>query len=247
MVSYLQTYTLGSIIRSSFAIHFRNWVTLFAIYAVPIVPVYVLKAIVPPTTLTGIVFAVLQSLASMFATYPATVAVSEYCLGIKPSFARSYARVFAAPGRLIKTALLSFAIIFAGYIALIIPGIVFALWYLFVGPVVVLEGLGGRAALRRSRELGRGFYARNFGVAFVSLLLVLLTIVVLGAVLGIVILLPLALTIGMPSPVWGELIGAIAAVALSPIYVVAFVLLYYDMRVRKEGYGAAQLAEDIRI
>jgi hypothetical protein len=24
------------------------------------------------------------------------------------------------------------------------------------------------------------------------------------------------------------------------------VLLYYDMRVRKEGYGAAQLADDLR-
>jgi hypothetical protein len=244
MVSYLQTYTLGLLIRSAFAIFFRNWVALFAIYAVPLIPVYVLKVIVAPPgmSLTDVVFRILVFLVSMFATYPATVAVSEYCLGIKPSFARSYARVFTAPGRLLMTVLLSSFILFVGFIALFVPGLVLSVWYVFVGPVVVLEGLGGMAALRRSRELGRGYYARNLGIAFVTQLIVFVFIFVLSVLIAI----PMVLLGASENLIAAEFLGAVAAAAVTPVFVVALVLLYYDMRARREGYGAAQLAEDIR-
>jgi hypothetical protein len=33
---------------------------------------------------------------------------------------------------------------------------------------------------------------------------------------------------------------------LSPLLSIATILLYYDMRARKEGYGVAQLAEELQ-
>lgn len=55
----------------------------------------------------------------------------------------------------LRTALLSYVRVIVGFACLIVPGFVLwardALW----APIVLLEGRGGRAALRRSRELGR--------------------------------------------------------------------------------------------
>ncbi|MFM8419861.1 MAG: serine/threonine-protein kinase [Verrucomicrobiota bacterium] len=55
----------------------------------------------------------------------------------------------------LRTALLSYVRVIVGFACLIVPGFVLwardALW----APIVLVEGLGGRAALRRSRDLGR--------------------------------------------------------------------------------------------
>ena len=127
---------------------------------------------------------------------------------------------------------------------LFIPGIIFSVWYFFVAQAVILEGKGGRAALIRSRELGRGHYLRNFGVVAAMLFIVELIVISVALLLGVII----GYTVKMPI---GELrnsmdvMGNILAYLLLPPYQIALVLLYYDMRVRKEGYGAAQLTEDL--
>jgi hypothetical protein len=219
-------------------------VTLFAIYVVPLIPVYALELILKPPegfSLAGNVLNFLDVLITNFASYPATVAVSEYCLGIKPSFQRSYARAFVAPGRLLGTFLLSSFLIGAGVILFVIPGVILSVWYMFAGPVVVLEALGGMAALKRSRELGRGFYLRNFGIGIVTFLI--------PAVPTFIFLLALAYgfeLLGKEYHAWGDVLSSLVQAAFIPADLAALVLIYYDMRARKEGYGAMQLAEDIR-
>jgi hypothetical protein len=249
-VSYLRAYTLGSTLRLAFAIHFRHWITLVLIYSIPFAPAYVLKVILVGTDIKGLlpVAAIIQYLAGVLVTYPLTIAVSEICLGLKPGVARAYRRAFSHPGRLIGTLLLFSVILVLGLAALLVPGFVFAIWYMFIGPVVVIEGLGGRTALRRSRELGRGFYLRNFGILFVIVLIVFALMILLIVLISIAMVMMGTLT-ESPSPMMElllEIVGALAAIFTLPIYLVAVVLLYYDMRVRKEDYGAIQLADDIR-
>jgi hypothetical protein len=180
-------------------------------------------------------------LGSMFVSFPLTVAISEICLGIKPSVGRSYQRAFAQPGKLVGTYLLTLAVILLGFVLLLIPGVVFSVWYTFVGPVVVLESLAGRAALRRSRELGRGYYFRNFGAILLAQLIVSLLGVMLGTALA------MALMFSTPISLEGlQFASGVVTLVVAPPGIIVFVLLYYDMRVRKEGYAAAQLADDLR-
>jgi hypothetical protein len=255
-MSYLKTYSLGSLIRSALAIHFRNWLTLSLIFAIAFVPTVALQATVLEVSNSKILFGLskaLEFVAGLFAVYPITVVVSEICLGLRPSVLRAYRRAFAHPGRLFGTVLLSSLIIILGIIALVIPGIVFVVWYLFVGPVVILEGLGGRAALRRSRELGRDCYWRNFGIGLVVMLMAL----AMGLIAIVAFFMALLFGAGLlmesapniPDPIL-RVLGAFILAAFLPIYTVAVVLLYYDMhydmRARKEAYGATQLADDIR-
>ena len=74
-------------------------------------------------------------------------------------------------GRLIGASILAGLVICLGFVLLIVPGVIWALWFMLVSSVAVLEGIGGSRALGRSRELMRG----NLGKGFL-----------LGLVLGII-------------------------------------------------------------
>ena len=241
-MNYLRVYSFGSIISTSWRIYFRERVTLFLIYIIPLAFVHAFVAWVKGAGGIGLAVASLSFVfASMFVAFPLTVAISEICLGIKPSVARSYRRAFAEPRKLLGTYALAFGIILLGFVLFLVPGILFSVWYTFAGPVVVLEGLAGRTALKRSRELGRGYYLRNFGILFLSQLLTLLLAMVLSGLVGVA----MALSFGRVSEA-AQFLGGVLGLLVAPPAVIAFVLLYYDMRVRKEGYGAAQLADDLR-
>src|SRR5207248_5430978 len=55
-------------------------------------------------------------------------------------------------------------LIWLGLILCIAPGVYFAVSYMLVSQVVVLEGLSGGEAMRRSKELIGGYRGRVFGV-----------------------------------------------------------------------------------
>jgi Uncharacterised protein family (UPF0259) len=63
-------------------------------------------------------------------------------------------------GRLIAVDVLFAAIVLAGFVLLIVPGIVFYVWFSLAGVVVKVEQRGVTEALRRSRELVRGNFWR---------------------------------------------------------------------------------------
>jgi hypothetical protein len=241
-MNYLRTYTLGRIIRDSFAIYFRNFFVILAVFLIPHLPVQLIKLF--NTNIYSIILDLTDLIVSFISIFPITVVISEICLAIRPNIARAYSRGFSSAGPAIGAILLSGLIIIGGFILLFIPGIIFSVWYFFVAQAVILEGKGGRAALIRSRELGRGHYLRNFGVVAAMLFIVELIVISVALLLGVII----GYTVKMPI---GELrnsmdvMGNILAYLLLPPYQIALVLLYYDMRVRKEGYGAAQLTEDL--
>lgn len=58
-------------------------------------------------------------------------------------------------GRLILADFAFVGAVTAGFAALIVPGIVFLVWFSLVGPALEVEHLGVRGAFRRSRQLAR--------------------------------------------------------------------------------------------
>src|SRR3989344_597930 len=59
--------------------------------------------------------------------------------------------------------LLETVCIFFGLILLIIPGVIFAVWFIFANQVFVFEGIKGKGALARSKELVKGYWWPIFG------------------------------------------------------------------------------------
>ena len=65
--------------------------------------------------------------------------------------------------KMIGTGLLATLAILGGFVLLIVPGILFTGWFLYTPYVVLVEGLGGVAAMRRSREISRGHLVESLG------------------------------------------------------------------------------------
>ena len=104
-------------------------------------------------------------------------------------------------------------------------------------PALMLENLRARQAARRSGQLVKG----NFGRAFLLVLLMMIITYTLMAVFQGPFFIAAILTAehGQPS-VWlmglSSVFGAVGGALAAPLLMIGLVLLYYDIRVRKEAF-----------
>ncbi|HSS92691.1 MAG TPA: hypothetical protein VLR46_01745 [Candidatus Dormibacteraeota bacterium] len=127
----------------------------------------------------------------------------------------------------------------------------FPLWiWIWVGWVAVLpamfvENLGLTAAMARSWHLVSGRWWRTFLIIFLILLVVYFASIALQAFVGLangligsVVSSYLVLAIGQGAQV-------IVAALVNPVLQIAIVLIYFDLRVRREALDLFQLAEQV--
>ena len=121
--------------------------------------------------------------------------------------------------------LLKYLVIVLWFLLLFVPAIWAAARYFAVFTAMEIEGLGPLAAIGRSKEIARGNNLRvlatvGIPIALVWLLMLFLQQVVMGMLGG-----PRMLSVAQ----------AISAVVLYPFMMVPGILLYYDIRTRREG------------
>jgi hypothetical protein len=146
---------------------------------------------------------------------------------------------------LLGASILAGLLIVLGCFACLIPGIYAAVIYAFVGQVVVMEGIGGMAALNRSSSLSQGYRWRIFGI----LLLIGIINFVVSAVLswGLEQVLPAREYVRTPSGMTSQVsnirnyaiqqaISGVVGILLGAYGAICTTLVYFDLRVRKEGY-----------
>ncbi len=114
----------------------------------------------------------------------------------------------------------------------------------FAALVVVLEEEGAIRALMRSWELTSGHFWRIlFALLVLWLLVMVLTgIIVWPAQIASYFLQEVSFSI---SQALLSALSSLGTLLLQPVQVVATVLLYYDLRMRKEGFDLAMMAEAI--
>lgn len=107
------------------------------------------------------------------------------------SFEEYYRRSFSLFLPFIWVQILSGIIVFIGFLLLIIPGLIWAVWYCFAAMVVVLEGKRGMNALRQSKQYAKGNWwkiaLRSIGLAFLAGIASVLLAMVLGPIVNLVI------------------------------------------------------------
>ena len=108
-------------------------------------------------------------------------------------------------------------------------------------PAIVLERVSGWGGLKRSWQLIGGRFWPTFGR---MLLLVLITSIISGVV-STIFQVPGNLIAPNNSFVFEQVAGAIAAVFVGPITYIGVTLLYYDIRIRKEGFDIEMLARSL--
>ena len=186
--------------------------------------------------------------------------VTNYLTGQSTDILEAYNNTSAGWGRLLLTALVIALVFLAALVwSILVPCIgwltgpsilIFLTWAIgpLTIPIVVLEKKGGSAALRRAWDLVRRYFWRVLG--FVLLLMIFCQIIITGPTTLVQFLLTSALantedvaaqTI-MQSIIL-SIVGLIFGLLYNPLQFTAFTLLYFDLRVRTEGFDLAILAQ----
>ena len=170
-------------------------------------------------------------------------AVSATYLGEQPTVGGSLA--FAA-SRLVPLVVLSF-LYFLGlipaFIALIVPGIWLAVAWSLSFPALLSERLGPVAALGRSFRLIQGRWWPTFGALIVVYLVVIVISGILAAVFGATLL---AATDNEPvAAVVYTIVNTLSSLLTLPLFAAVLTVLYFDLRVRKEGFDLRGLAHGV--
>jgi hypothetical protein len=162
-----------------------------------------------------------------------TLAIGETYLGRPVSFGGCLRAGLSLIIPLTGTSLLWALGIFIGFMLLVIPGIYLVFAWMLTWQVAVLERRFGFGALQRSRELMRGNFLRGFGIIFVGMLIV--------SVLGGALQLALRYI-----PLVGPIGSGLAQAAGAAYTTAVMVLLYFDIRCRKEALDVELLAQLVR-
>src|SRR5262249_14591326 len=81
------------------------------------------------------------------------IAAVDRILGGRGEWREVWMLLFRRLGKLLSAVVPAAIVVTIGCVFFIIPGLVLAVLFTFVSPVVLIEGLGGRAALERSSKL----------------------------------------------------------------------------------------------
>ena len=231
---------LGGLISETFEVYSSSFWPFALIAAIPVVPTII--SIATPVWLSVILLIVGLVLALL--AYPATafgVALSylDREVDVVLCYRRAWNRVISL---LIAYLIVLVALIGCAILALILIGIpvffyILVSWFFFL-EAIILEGKGPTAAIGRSRDLVKGSWWRVFGIGVVFFLLVLA--LDLGAVMATAI-------VGLANATAGEVVGSVLFIFLSPIAPIGATLVYFDLRVRKEGYNLDTMATEVGV
>lgn len=260
----LRPLSFGEILDVALKIFGRHWQTLVACVLVPTVPLQILSVLVvlsiapeqfdldadSTTTPEGsgteiaavLVVQLLSALASLLAWAACFKAVSDGYLGRDPSVGRSLRFGLPKIPRLFGLAIVTGIMILIGLLGLLIGALFVAALVILSVPALLFERIGVFSSIGRSFELVKGRYWSIVLLIVVIFLALLVLGVVFGGLLGAV-----AGAAGTESEAAGALVSFLSNTVLTaittPLFAAIVTVLYFDQRVRKEGFDLQLLAE----
>jgi hypothetical protein len=247
---------VGEILVDAFTLYRLHWRNLIAIVAVVVVPLTLLQALLvgafvedveieqrPGTfeisggdlaaaLLGALIVAVISTLAWMVLTGAITRAAAGTFLARDLRIDEAYRYGLARFGSILLVAVLVVLAVVGGFILLVIPGFIVLTRLSAAIPALVIEDHRGREALQRSWNLVKGFSWPVFGAIIVSVLLTGLFSSVLTAPFS-------------ENDVGYAIGQTIAGILTTPYTALVGILIYFSLRVRKEGYGITDLEQDL--
>ena len=257
--------SLGEIIDGGFQIFKRNLVPLIKITAIFVVPVNVFSLLINLSILPerrtidlgfGRTFTGYSQQHSGAAIFGATMLVLALTFVLRSLAAGAITRLvsqdyfgqtadaqgslkfaMARFGALIGASILMILGLVAGFVACIIPGIFLAVAWSVVTPALVIENLSPGQALGRSLALVKPRWWPTLGYSFVIGLIV--------AIPGFMVVIPTAIianTSTASGVITSAVLNTVVQLFTTPFAAATIVLLYFDLRVRGEGFDLQVMA-----
>ena len=264
LVPDLRPLSVGEIIDVAIKIWRRHLPTLARIVFVVVAPVQVLSGLVAASVrpidtgnpsvdthavagwVAGMITAqALSALAFLIASAAVLRAVSVAYLGGEPEWRDSLRAATARLRSLIWLGFLMGGGLFFAALALFIPFIWLGVAWSVAFPVLIAEGQRGTGALRRAFHLVRGRWWPTFGALLLAFMFQFFLGLVLGIPLGI--LTANSNTGSTLAIVLTSLVSIVSSVITTPFMAAVLVLIYFDLRVRKEGFDLELLSQGVGI
>jgi hypothetical protein len=255
---------IGEILDAGVKVYRTKFATMLKAVAVVIVPVQVLNVLItlslPDTSTTAgtttttsdsewaglaalLLVLVINILSSALAEAACLKAVSDTYLGTDTGWRESLRFGFRRLGALLWLTLIHGVIVLLAFAACIVPGVwLYVAWSVAI-PVLLIEGPRGFQALRRSFNLVRRRWWSTAGI------LILANLLATAVAAGIGLLSVPLLLAGRDNEFVYELasavFGAVASVLTIPFVAAVVAVIYFDLRVRKEGFDLQLMAQRI--
>jgi hypothetical protein len=254
-VPRFEAMTTGALLDRAFRLYTSNFSLMLGITAAAYVPFYLIMLAIESsfsgnlhaqgvdlaTLLFQIAFIVLwASIAFPIAGGAATYAISERYLGNNVTIGESLRLALIRFWTLSVAQIIATIRVMFGFLLFVVPGILWMLSYSLAVPVILVENQKATTSLRRSRDLVKGHRGKVFCVMLIINLLQVIPIMGVNMISGMIFN-----TQTGGGAVLNSAIINLASIFLTPLAIVATILLYYDMRIRKEGFDLEMLSRAI--
>jgi hypothetical protein len=240
---HLRPLSFGEVVDVAGKLYRSLFGTLVRAVVFVILPVQVVTALMQSGFNGGIAAslasAIMSSIGGALATAACLRALSVGYLGGTTEWRESLAFAWHRLGSVLLVTILVAVLATLALILLIIPGIYLYICWIVAVPVVLLEDLRGRQALKRSRQLVTGRWWPTFGAYALATIIVSILV---GVVTGIAAAAVGGGT-GFAAAIVRAVAGTIAGSITTPILAAVTLVIYVDLRVRKEGFDLMLLAE----
>jgi hypothetical protein len=237
----IRAMSFGEILDMGFRILRNHFVLLVGLQAIVVVPTRLVTDFLNREVGSSDPFMVLAGMLPVFLALlilqpiimaAITHAISENYLSRSVTFGGALRFALSIVLPLVGTWLLASLIVMVGFLLLIIPGLILALMFAVLTPVMVTEGIFGVAAMERSGALMKENKLRALGLFIVTGILSAALIAGVDLVAGFI-------------PVVGSVVAGIVQGAANAFGAAALVVLYFDIRCRKEAFDLEHLARQV--
>lgn len=256
----LRAMGIGELLDAAIRVYRSEWRVLMGIVAFVLIPlslveVWITQAIIGPlggtpvgsdevlsqVVIVALVFVAIQFLiVGPFLVAAITRAAADVYLGEPVGIAKTYGFALRRIHSILWITILTVLATLLGFVLLIIPGVIAFVRFAFAPPVLVVEGRRGTGAMGRSWRLAKGHFWRILGTLLAAGLIAVIvsSIVTIPAEL-------IAQRLGPDGWPVSSLGSVIATVLTTPFSMLVVVLLYFDLRIRKEAFDLEVMAQEL--
>ncbi len=228
------------IIDASFRTLRQNYSKFITAAAILYVPQLVLQLLTPPapenagplTVFTTLSIVFVRGLLFGISSATMIVLTSQLVTRGEMDVNAAIRRTLNRFGTIIIASIITYLIVGVGFIFFIIPGFYLFAKYGISNAIATVEDLGGVESVRRAGVLSEHNRERYLKTMLLMFLLYFIAVGAFSAAAGI-----------MGSQILLDVSSAITNIFLGPVLGISNALIYYDMRVRNEGYDLQLMSE----
>ena len=176
-------------------------------------------------------------------TGAATIAISERMLGREITILGAYRHSLKRFKTLAWSYFIVGLLITLGMFACYIPGLILYLFYILLTPVIMLEGRDSKSSRQRAWDLLKGFRGNALAVVLIFWAMTMAVAMGGSAIFMVFGMNPFTVTLDQQWML--NVTNGLLSQVVAPLKIIGLIMVYYDCRIRKEGYDLELLTNEL--